>query len=300
MPDFYQASPPPPPHTPKKPKYKPPGWIVYSRTLGLASILIGGFAVTPAYFWWGVGCVYSGITLLATDAYYEPWIREQKPFVKVLLGAVIVTVYSAFTWTTVWINAPLKISAILDSNEYQTGSTIYKIPWSSRFSKLHIIFDNPTSMDYESIDILLNPNEPVAGISQESNFPNVSFIMNTDMIELNAGIKDLSSGKKEGVPLTPLAFDGGYRVRCEKLPKNSQLKIVLAIGRPTGQNGFAINFSNKTHYWARAHIDGTKSLDDYFDTQPNPNSVQIDGEYVAAQRTRVLRESMGISDMLKD
>ena len=62
----------PPTRRPKKPKYKPPAWIVYSRTIGLASLLVGGVAVTPAYFWWGVGFIYAGVTVLAIDAYYEP------------------------------------------------------------------------------------------------------------------------------------------------------------------------------------------------------------------------------------
>lgn len=287
----------PPQRSPKKPKYKPPAWIVYSRTIGLASLLVGGVAVTPAYFWWGVGCIYAGITLLAIDAYYEPWIRKWKILFKAILGAIGIAIYTVFTLTVVWVNAPLNVSPLIQSSEYRTGSVISGIPWSSRFSQLHMILENPTSMDYEDVDVLLRPDEAIAGIGQNGNIPNVSFIMNTSLT-MQAEIRDFSSGARQGVQLTTLAFDGGYRVRCDKLPRNSQLDIVIAIGRPSGQKGFAINFSDGSHYWARSDIsDEAKSLDDYFEPQRSPKSVRIDGKYNAAQRRRTVNLGLHISEL---
>ena len=156
------------------------------------------------------------------------------------------------------------------------------------FSQLHVMIDNPTSMDYEDVDVLLRPDEAIAGIGQKSNLPNVSFIMNTTLTT-QVEIVDFSSGMRQGVQLTTLAFDGGYRVRCDKLPRDSQLNIVIAIGRPTGQKGIAIGLTDGSHYWASTDIiDEAKILDDYFEPQRRPMSVRIDGKYNAVQRRRTV------------
>ena len=115
---------------------------------------------------------------------------------------------------------------------------------------------------------------------------------------MTMGNLQLPTGNVNGVRHTQLAFDGGYRVRCEKLPKNSLLKIVLAIGRPTGKEGLKIDISDGTHYWARTDIDKVTSLDDYFEKDNVPNVVKMDGEYIAARKMRYVKLTIVPEDAL--
>lgn len=244
--------------------------------------------------------VYLGLVVLVVDAYCDPWIKQWGSHSKWALGVFFLLLVGFFTWTVVWVPAPVIIKAVMDPSTYPTGSKQFGIPWSVKFSKLHIIIDNQTSMPYEDVDILIKPDAPIVGISQESTIPDISFIKNTNTDYFIPGTLFTKSGKKEGVEYSMLAFDGGYRVRCAKLPKDGLLQIIIAIGRPTGKIGFHGSEGTGANYWYKSSIDNEENLDNYFEAQTFPKMVEIEGEYIAARRIREIKLSLVPHDILKN
>src|SRR5437868_1866232 len=66
------------------------GFLGWLRTIGAASILLGGSGMfaDPEYFWWSAGGIYLGLALLGLDlTLLEPWTLTQGVLVRSLLVA---------------------------------------------------------------------------------------------------------------------------------------------------------------------------------------------------------------------
>jgi hypothetical protein len=107
-----------------------------------------------------------------------------------------------------------------------------------------------------------------------------------------------ATGNQKANPLTLLATDAGYRVRCDKLPSGTALKIVMAVvdikwnpapHKPRSDFGIfdkdyilKTKFDDGSTYWY-GHPDGN-----VYTPRPSPQNVKIYGEYVAGQRKRTV------------
>jgi len=179
--------------------------------------------------------------------------------------------------------ADLSVMAFTGTGTYKKGTIVAGISWIDSFSEMRVSIGNTSSSDCQDVDILLRPDEPVAGIGQATNIPNVSFVINSSITVPPPQLVTLPSGETKSVQVFSLAFNRGYRVRCDKLPKRSHLDVVMAIAKPTGNKGFAFNFKDGATYWARADIDEVKTLDEYFAERRLAKKITIQGDYTIGQ-----------------
>lgn len=183
--------------------------------------------------------------------------------------------------------------------DYPSGAVIGGITWNSKFSDLRVtIF--PHMQDLDDLDVLLQPDEPIAGIGQISSIPDVSFLINTTLSVPALELLDRSTGKRQARLTTMLAFNRGYRIRCPRLPKGSSLQIVMAIARPTGAKGMAISMSDGSTYWARTDADGVKGIEEYFSPKRLAKSMQIDGDYTVVGIRQHISMHVHVKDIVGD
>jgi hypothetical protein len=215
----------------------------------------------------------------------------------------------AYSGITIWMLTPngmgffekkplpsMGFSVLGSSTDYPSGTVIGGIPWNSKYCDLRVTI-YPHAQDFDDLDIMLRPDEPIAGIGQISNIPDVSFLINTTVNIPAFGLINPSTGWTQAYATTELAFSGGFRFRCPKLPRNSSFQIVMAIARPTGAIGLAINASDGTTYWARTELDNVKSIEDYFGPKRLPKSLQIEGDYTVAGTRQHISMHLDVIDI---
>lgn len=141
---------------------------------------------------------------------------------------------ASFSNGIVFVHAPLKLTARVSGGYYADHTNIAGIDWNVQFSELRIDLTNNTDIDYESLDLTINPHTPiysswVAGVSQFSNVPETTFILNPLNMNVTGHGVDPKTAMPFDVPFTSGAFAGGFRMLCKKLPKHSTMQIVVAL-----------------------------------------------------------------------
>lgn len=282
-----------PPQRPVLPQSTLSHFLSYVRTSGIVSLMLGGASMMqgPDFFVWTVWLVYTGLALLALDALLEEWPHV---WVKYIFVGVVLTVTCLFSWGWVFIDTPLHVTGMVNSAEYPEGTVIAGIDWSPKYTELILNIHNGTKRNYEDLKILIKPNYPIAAIAQLSTYSGVSFV---DRFGMDMRMVEIEGDRQTAHPQVLIATDAGYIVRCDKLPGMASLKIVLAIVdvkndphphfpsqpgesmvRP--EDLLIMKLNNGSTYWF-----GHKGIDHYT-PRLKPNTVEISGEYIAAQRKR--------------
>src|ERR1017187_10524126 len=128
-----------------------PSVILWCRTVGAGSILFGGIGLT-AYFWWAVAFVYSGIALLLVDLRFERFGRQD--WLRHAISLVLVAVFAVFSIGVVFRAAPVTIESYVMNVPHGEGSEFGGIVWNDKLSDLRIWLTNPTSMNYDNLDLV--------------------------------------------------------------------------------------------------------------------------------------------------
>jgi hypothetical protein len=249
-----------------------------SLAVGLASYLMQG----PEYFWVATGLIYFGLVVFALDVFLEPWPRA---WFRWVAFPVILLVGVAFSWFWVFASAPLNVAAFYNDAVYPPGTMNAGIGWRPDFGELRVHIANPSDRNYFDLDLLVQPDVPIAAVAQLTSVTEVSF---QDRLGLNvtAMIVDISKRRKDGLPVSLVATDAGYRVRAGKLSRKTELKIVMATTGLRAQPAieerdklFEITYPG-FRYWF-----GFPSGNIYVPSRA-PKVIRVAGEYVATQRRR--------------
>ena len=276
-----------------------PGIVKYLRRLGFGSLLLGVARLipNPSLYWWQTSLIYLAASFFLIDIWFEHW----KGRIKLLGASIVLGLVLLFTFGTVLVSAPLSFVALSSSAVHPTGAVLAGIRWNPKFTALTIlIFNDSPTRDYDNLDILIQPDQPVAQIGQVSNVPGVYFEDNTN--RLQPELVDPSSGKREALPTTLLASTKGYRVLCPRLPSHSRLELLLAIAKPTGKDAFAIDLSNGSKFWRHDDTRGSLMDDGLFSDPVSAKTILVVGQYTdnVAQHRRSVSNHLVVTDMLGD
>jgi hypothetical protein len=243
-------------------------------------------------------CVLVGVlVVLVSDPIFT---RVRSPRLNPVSSTLIVALTAAFVVGAAWRIFvarpvfPLSVIATASDADYPVGSIVAGLPWSTKFSQLTIRIGNESrDRDYEHLDILIRPNEPIAGIAQKTSVPGVSF---ADGAGLSLEAVHLVGSDTVTDPTSLLATSYGYRVRCDRLPKGRHLEIIAVIAQPSGAKGYAVPFASGMSYWFRGTRDGVRSMDDYYAGRRMATDVFVEGDYVIGDRvTKVSRHVTPVS-----
>ena len=139
----------------------------------------------------------------------------------------------------------LQTLAHIEPGKYPRESMISGILWHSEFTSLHLSLSNITGEDFRDVDVILEPDVSIAAISQVSSLQGVSLIGDAtkEQIEIDgnflnmpfAHIKETGENIHLAQVLTPQ-----YRIRCQLIPKHSDVQLLLAVSEIDQKPGTTI------------------------------------------------------------
>jgi hypothetical protein len=271
--------------------------VKYLRRISVWSLFLGVARLipNPSFYWWQTGFIYAAGLSFLVDLWFEQWKKKYK----VLAVAMVLALGLLFTLGTVWVSAPLESVAFASLATYPKGATKAGIQWETAFTELTVTISNGSKdRDYDSVDVLLKPDQPVVHIAQLSNVPGVYF-KHAESSHFSAELVEQS--KRQADQANLLASTSGYRVICPRLPAGISLEIVMARARPSGKKGFAVTLSNGDTFWMRDDLsDSTFPSIDYFSDRVVAKNVVIVGQYTdaVAQRRRSVSEHLVALDVI--
>jgi hypothetical protein len=257
----------------------------------------------------GVNVAYAGLAICLVECIWEPELVKRPYQYQVVGIGMIMLFFTLFSINVVFVHAPICLSAFEMGPVYNLSPA--GIAWKPFYTELDLIITNQTDMAYQSLDILVRPNSPVAGIGQQGNIGNVSFQDRYGAVA-QVAVTDTGTGEVTKEPL--MATDAGYTVHCPELPPRTGLRLVLAIGGivpsppPTSnipQGGSipgspvkqSIHFSVKIpdakegdfYYWY-----GNKDNAALWLVNTEPTKVTIRGSYIGGRRSRYVDEDIPV------
>jgi hypothetical protein len=203
--------------------------------------------------------------------------------------------------------------------EYPPGTTLSGIKWSNRFTGLRVVFSNETPTDYHDLDFTLIPDQPIADIGQITNLSEVSFSSAVDPV-LRQEFVEGATGRRIANPLVLIASSGGYRVRCQLLPRKARLEILIAIARvidfpkpgqkvavPSGgvfdkTYALKVDQNNGVSRWYGHGMaaNGSRIEEVYKPDRIIPKTVKIEGHYVADKAEQDVSKQVEVKDIVGD
>jgi hypothetical protein len=233
---------------------RPPGYL---RRNGLPlGLLIGGIGLFASrYFWLGVSLFLVGAILLAIDVWNEVVFPKRNKLSKIIFGIGCALASVPFA---VWLFLPVPFELSVKSTvpQYGSGSNVYGILWSDVYSRLDFTLKNSSDVDYDNLDAEISTDLTFEGLKQTDGIATCTIAPATKALRPTSqrvvgGIPVGPHTMIGGVPVGPvdtnptqytiiakgghgeLLFSGDtavkYRIRCDKLPANSEDSFVAAL-----------------------------------------------------------------------
>lgn len=274
--------------------------LSWARGTGFGSMTVGLLASLPdpRLFWWACGFFYFGIIVLLVDLWFEKMAYRWKG-----LGALsLIIVGYVVASKVVFVSAPLSIEPgfFEDSPDFKVDFTLFKV--SPGYSELRVRIQNNSVLNYDEVDLVLKPELPTAdaGIFQ-TNSSGVSLQSACQISITPVTIQAFTGSKPRGRfvrEIVLLASEYGYRIRCERIPKNGgYIEIIMAVVDRASLMANARQAQTKepsgdTFVLATPIIGGILTIYGYKNSDvfgPPPKSMQFvdaSGSYIASQRIR--------------
>ncbi len=205
-------------------------WLV---SLGVPALFFGiGWAVMtyPGFFWWGFWILTAAAFFFVIDAG-----RLKGVHVVPRIGLVAIALLSEGLFVYIAFRpAPLNIDAVVLGSGFST--TQGGIQWTPELGQVEITISNPTQRDYSNLNLTFSADgQRIVHIVEESG-PKINIYPNDPK---HAGPPMFMTMKsKDGEQKIPLiATDDSevnatiYTLQCDKMPRNSTVRIMAAIGR---------------------------------------------------------------------
>jgi hypothetical protein len=226
---------------------------------------------------------------------------------------LVFLLFDLFTIGIVAARAPISLqSYAMRKGNYNSGTPIGGIIWDSHFTDLRVAVTNPTDDDYESLDLVVQPDQwsHKAAILTESSGCDlsaidgnvISFAIAKESGPLTLKATRVGAGfdmqDSSGNTYTSIATESGYRLRCGKLPAHFTIRIVFAVVGvsslwktlqvPQGPLG--------TWGMGMAEFSGGSSLFDLLDPRPFPSRLTVKGGYLRKLKPFTVVETITVGD----
>jgi hypothetical protein len=251
----------------------------FFRTLGAASLVLGCAGIMSGIsFMWYATFIYLGLTILVGDPWIEPSLKSY-PIRRTLFSLLFFVGILGFTFSIVLFPAPLKVASISYEGLYKAGDSVYGITWDETMSDTRIDISNPTSRDYDHLDVTVTLDFPfeIRDQKQITNIPGVTFLPASHEAHMELTDKDGNVTQEQNLPPSRRAYSQ-LRILCDRFPQHATVGLILAVSKPNPvelktmkpQDGVVVTHENSPIYehWVRAR----------------PNTVQIVGGYSAINR----------------
>jgi hypothetical protein len=206
--------------------------LYFFRTLGAASLVLAGAGIISGIsFTWSASFIYLGLVILVFDPWIEPSLKPY-PLWRSLFSLLFLGVVLTFTFGIVLYPAPLQVVSVSYEGLYRTGDSVYGITWDETMSDLRIDVTNPTSRDYDHLDVVVTLGFPVEIRDQRqiTDVPGVSFLPVSHEGHMESIGKDGNLTQEQNLTRSQHAYTQ-VRVLCDRLPKNATMGLILATSK---------------------------------------------------------------------
>jgi hypothetical protein len=196
----------------------------------------------------------------------------------------------------------ISFTAMGSTAVYPEGTVIGGIRWSQRYSQLRVNIVNNTDDALDDVRIVIQADEPVVGITQVSQLPNVSFKVLGEPV-VQEEILNPVTGRRRAIPLVLVASDAGYEAAIERLAPKAVLDIIMALANidpetdklPLGdvRSVLTVTIAGGKKYWYGLGSDQVFTVDRH-----PARTVQIDAAYNTARQRKTVAERINVFDMI--
>lgn len=277
--------------------------VKYLRGFGAFSVAAAGVTLMllPEAFPYFVSFVVVAGVLWTADAVFE--LREYPPVLRAVPVVVGLIAIGLFGKQFIFASVPLSEYAWSTGGAYQPGETVGGIQWSTKFNDIHVTIGNTSDYDYNQVDLLIKPPEPVLAATIVTPSSNASISRELfPMAFFDLELWHHKTGVRTDITIEWFASTGGFRLRCDSLPRQSNIEVLMAIATP---NQKTITAKANTDYVSGPWGVGKSKFwlkwqnfplnDNFFDPRPDPKTVEITGQYTAFYRHKHMKESLSVS-----
>lgn len=243
-----------------------------------------------------------GAAFIATGVFFLPSNAAHPRLRRLISPCISFGVMFLIVRYTLWTPLhPLNLSARTSAATQPPGTKIGGIEWTQHFAEIHVMIQNPSSLDYEDLDLLIRADQPITAVGQLSNLSSISvapYGVPTVMPEF----VDLATGRREAFPVSLLATTGGYRLRTDLLPRRTAIEMVMAaVTIPAMDRDVdsvdsvaKVTLASGESFWFAP--DGHSNR--VFGGKPKVSSVSVTGQYIADGRENSISVPLSVVDYL--
>ena len=174
--------------------------------------------------------------------------------IQLVSWAVVLTLSGWFTIVVFLSSYPLTFQAYTFGLPHFNGTILGGIRWDENQTDLRVWITNPTTDNYEAVDIIVDTDSYIEQVGQLQTIPSCTVALAADgeghiVIRDSSGVQHVIS-----VPIGS-SLGTGYRILCDKLPARSSIQLVLATStanhersyptRVTIKGGYRVAFRNR-------------------------------------------------------
>jgi hypothetical protein len=282
------------------------------RQLGFATFLIGfiGAISDPSLFWLSVCLFYFGAGLILLDLIFQTDLLKKS---KWIIGVATTGAIFYFSKFFVFVPAQLEIIPLVLPLRPELAN---QITWHSNFSSLQIDFYNQSTVNLDDVALVIKPSKPVTAAMVISAPSDASLKPLDSRVPPLHGFNTDSGKAVMNVPLTLIATDQGYSMRCASVLPGEHIVILLAMTEmPQFGTKPRTAPPKSNEEWSQQFLDPTYCLKmnwgkyscwfgypAYGDFKPLTGSwnISIEGTYVAAHRRRGIKENLEPIDEMNE
>jgi len=254
----------------------------------LVAFLAAGFALMNYLnFWLGVILVLSTFCLFGRWCWTRDWLRIKRwSATSLTVLACVVCVWTIFR------PAPVSFQLSASKSVYPEGSLIAGVKWYTNCVEAHLRISNPSSRDYDNVDLTFSANPPFVIMGMGNNSAISATLFSEDLPPkpgLVLGTRDANGNLVEGQGVSS-GWGYHYRIRIGSLPKKSTVDLVAVLAQFTPPPHDRI-LNRKL--LAPASLPSSVSLSGSFTASGRPVSVTTSVEPIA-QETILLQEKQTV------
>jgi hypothetical protein len=189
--------------------------------------IAAGWGVISTSFPVGVFIILGGFLLLYLEIIFEPGLLNTSLFIQCVLMAICLFFVGWFFVSVIAAPARLDLEADVTSAPHFNGDALGGIKWTDKQIDLRVWIRNPTTVNYEKVDIVVDTNAYIEGVGQLQAIPTCTIGLSNG-IEAHATLTDPSGTKHLVSPPVGSTLGVGYRVVCDKFPARSAIQLILA------------------------------------------------------------------------
>ena len=191
----------------------------------------------PRTYWISVALHYVCISLLIFELHRK---ARGRPFWRglvIVAGAGVALVYSVYF---VFVSTVLNVSASSGLGNFRSGSIVDGIEWRPEYAELRVVFENPTTNDFENLDFefwVADADEVgdhiIGGVGQDATTGKCEELGFAEAVEeARSFLKEPGKPPTDVIPMSMAQRTGAIRMRCGRLNRGRHLAFSLAIMRP--------------------------------------------------------------------